>query len=115
MIFQIIKKESSSNCPVEKMCQILMISRSSYYDWARREPSERQKQTDKILEVMKDSHFRAQGMIGLDKLWADVRDAGFRCGRNRVYNLQKEHKLLLKTAKDLRQQLQPAKYVKFYA
>ncbi|MBU7008886.1 putative transposase [Peptococcaceae bacterium DYL19] len=93
MIFQLIKNENSSNYPVEKMCQVLMISRSSYYDWDRRGPSERQKQNEKILEIMKNSHVKAQGMIGLDKLWADVRDAGFQCGRNRVYNLQKEHQL----------------------
>jgi len=75
------------------MCQALDISRSSYYDWNGREPSERQKQTEKILEVMKASYTKAQAMMGLDKLWADVRDARFLCGRNRVYNLQKEYKL----------------------
>jgi len=32
-------------------------------------------------------------MIGLDKLWDDVRDAGFQCGRNRVYKIQKTHNL----------------------
>lgn len=32
-------------------------------------------------------------MIGLDKLWADVREAGFKCGRNRVYRQQKANKL----------------------
>lgn len=36
---------------------------------------------------------KAQGVIGLDKLWSDVRDAGFKCGRNRVYRLQKENEL----------------------
>ena len=38
---------------------------------------------------MKASHAKAQGMIGLDKLFGDVRDAGFNCGRNRIYKLQK--------------------------
>ncbi len=28
---------------------------------------------------MKDSHTKTQGMIGLDKLWADVKDAGISC------------------------------------
>lgn len=75
------------------MCQILDVSRSGYYDWDGREPSERHKENKKILDVMKASHAKAQGMIGLDKLLGDVRDAGFNCGRNRVYKLQKEHEL----------------------
>jgi len=93
MIFEIIKQESNSDRPVEKMCEALDIWRSSYYAWLERKPSQRQLESEKILKVMKTSHFNAQGMIGLDKLWADVKDAGFRCGRNRVYTLQKEHKL----------------------
>ena len=42
---------------------------------------------------LKDSHTKAEGMIGLDKLWDDVKDAGIQCGRNRVYNIQKSHNL----------------------
>ena len=75
------------------MCKTLEVSRSGYYDWDKREPSKREKENEKILEVMKESHIQAQGMIGLDKLLGDVRDAGFNCGRNRVYRLQKENDL----------------------
>ena len=75
------------------MCQTFEVSRSGYYDWAKREPSERQKENEKILKVMKASHAKAQGMIGLDKLFGDVRDEGFNCGRNRIYKLQKENGL----------------------
>lgn len=75
------------------MCRIIEVSRSGYYDWDEREPSKREKDNVKILKIMKKSHSNAQGMIGLDKLWSDVRDAGFKCGRNRVYQLQKKHQL----------------------
>ncbi|ACL19498.1 transposase IS3/IS911 family protein [Desulfitobacterium hafniense DCB-2] len=93
IIYQMIKKASSSSCPVEKMCETLEVSRSGYYDWDRREPSKRQKENETILKVMKESHTKAQAMIGLDKLWSDVKEAGFQCGRNRVYRLQKQHGL----------------------
>ncbi len=75
------------------MCQVVDVSRSGFYDWNKRETSERKKTNGKILRIMKESHIKAQGMIGLDKLWADVKDAGIQCGRNRAYNLQKEHSL----------------------
>jgi putative transposase len=88
-----IKKASSSDCPVEKMCQELNVSRSGYYDWNGREPSRRHQENEKVVTVMKASHTKAQGMIGLNKLLGDVRDAGFNCSRNRVYRLQKEYGL----------------------
>jgi putative transposase len=75
------------------MCQVLNVSRSGYYYWDERTPSKREQKNSSILEVMIKSHSKAQGMIGLDKLWGDVKDAGFQCGRNRVYQLQKKHKL----------------------
>lgn len=75
------------------MCQIYNVSRSGYYDWDEREPSKREKENAKIFEVMKQSYSNAQGMIGLDKLWCDVKGAGIKCGRNRVYQLQKKHQL----------------------
>lgn len=72
---------------------MLEVSRSGYYNWAGRGPSKREQENDRILEILKASHSRAQGMIGLDKLWADVREAGYNCGRNRAYKLQKAHQL----------------------
>jgi putative transposase len=75
------------------MCQVLDVSRSGYYDWDKRTPSKREQENGSILEIMIKSHTKAQGMIGLDKLWGDVKDDGFQCGRNRVYQLQKKHKL----------------------
>jgi hypothetical protein len=42
---------------------------------------------------MKRSHAACEGMCGLDKLWADVREEHPKCSRNRVYSIQKEHGL----------------------
>jgi putative transposase len=92
-MYQIIKKEQCSEYSVEKMCKVLNVSRSGFYDWDKRKPSKRKETNEKIFKIIKASHIKAQGMIGLDKLWADVKDAGIECGRNRVYKLQKEHQL----------------------
>lgn len=75
------------------MCDTLDVSKSGYYDWNVREPSQRKKTNETILKVLKKSHSKAEGMIGLDKLWEDVKDAGIQCGRNRVYNIQKGNNL----------------------
>ena len=56
------------------MCDTLDVSKSGYYDWDGREPSQRKKTNEKILKVLKDSHTKVEGMIGLDKLWDDVKE-----------------------------------------
>lgn len=75
------------------MCEALDVSRSGYYSWDERGPSERKKTNEQILKILKDSHTKAQGMIGLDKMWDDVKDAGIHCSRNRVYKIQKANGL----------------------
>ena len=75
------------------MCRTLGVSRSGFYNWDGRKPSKRQEETNDILKVLKEMHAKAQGMIGINKLLDDVREAGYKCGRNRVYRLQKEHGL----------------------
>lgn len=76
------------------MCKVLGVSTSGYYDWNGREPSKRKKENEQILDLLKVSHSKAQGMIGLDKMLADVREGGYPlCSRNRAYRLQKEHQL----------------------
>ena len=37
--------------PVERMCKVLRLSRSSYYNWKNRKPSNRE-QENKELEIM---------------------------------------------------------------
>ncbi len=34
-------RENRKELPVKKMCQVLQVSRSGYYDWIERKPSER--------------------------------------------------------------------------
>lgn len=82
--------------PVEKMCQILEVSRSSYYDWKDRAPSKRELENKKILEVAKKSHEAAHGVYGLDKILADVREVYPKCSRKRLYGIQKANQLYSK-------------------
>lgn len=56
-------------------------------------PGKREQENSRILEIMMKSHSKAQDMIGLNKLWGDIEDAGIQCGRNRVYQLQRKYKL----------------------
>jgi len=79
--------------PVGKMCQILKVSRSGYYDWKERPISKRELENEKILSVAKKSHTDCKGIYGLDKLLDDVRVKFPQCSRNRLYGIQKQNQL----------------------
>ncbi len=38
------------------MCRVLGVSRSGYYDWVNREPSERAREDAELTELIQDSH-----------------------------------------------------------
>ena len=81
------------------MCEIYEVSRSGYYEWKERPLSPQQKENNEILKLMKESYKENQGMCGLDKMLEDVRETFPSCGRNRVYRLQKEHRLYARRKK----------------
>lgn len=74
------------------MCQVLNLSRSSYYSWLTRKPSRRAKEDAIILEAIKKSYKENRGVCGLDKILRDVRETIY-CGRNRVYRLMEKHSI----------------------
>ena len=75
------------------MCNVLDVSRSGYYEWLSRPASQRNKENQRILELMKNSHDACQGMCGLTKMLEDIREEIPHCSRNRAYRIQKDHQI----------------------
>lgn len=78
------------------MCEILKISRSSYYASFKRSTSKRTKETQGIIKSALKSYEESKGMCGLDKILADVRVSYPKCSRKRLYKIQKEYRLYSK-------------------
>mgnify|MGYP001013630595 CR=1 FL=1 len=72
------------------MCNLLEVSRSGYYDWSKRPPSNRAKKDAEILEAIKKSHTKSRKIYGVRKIHADIKEQ-FGCGINRVHRLMKAH------------------------
>lgn len=89
-------KKYSSEFPVVKMCEILDISRSGFYDWLSRPTSRRAEETYRIADAAIKSFHALRGMCGLDKILCDVRLKFPKCSRNRLYKIQKQHGLYSK-------------------
>ncbi len=73
---------------VSRMCEVLEVSRSGYYDWCGRGESRRNGQ-DKILikqiRIVHESHKEAYGTV---KTWLALNEVGIICGKHRVARLR---------------------------
>lgn len=73
--------------PVEILCEALGVSRSGFHAWRRRSPSTRARTDAAILATIRSSFALSDSTYGVRRMVADVRDAGHRCGWDRVGRL----------------------------
>ena len=91
--------QHSSTHGVQKMCRIIEASRSGYYRWKIQPQSDRQKENDKILDEIKESHKNSKRAYGSPRITVDLQARGTKCGENRVARLMKVHGIVGKAKK----------------
>ena len=72
------------------MCRVLSVSRSGYYDWRGRSPSQRQRTDTSLTERIRQIHERSRRTYGYPRVHAELRVLGIRCGRKRVARLMRQ-------------------------
>jgi putative transposase len=87
--FKLIEAERAS-FPVPLMCRILGVSRSGYYAWKDRLPSERAKADADLTEHIMEIYRRSRETYGAPRIHAELRFEGICCGRKRVARLMRE-------------------------
>jgi putative transposase len=78
------------NFPVAVMCRVLKVSRTGFYNWERRAPSDRALQDAWLTEKVKHLHEQSRGVYGVPRIHAELRlEHDIRVGRKRVARLMK--------------------------
>ena len=72
------------------MCRVLKVSRSGYYAWRERPPSERSRADAALAEKIGRVHRDSKGTYGAPRVHAELAFGGTRCGRKRVARLMRE-------------------------
>lgn len=72
-----------------RMCRVLQVSRSGFYGWCRRAPSERSQTNHQLMERMRVLHQQAREAYGARKMWQLLKREGLGCGRHRVARLRR--------------------------
>jgi transposase InsO family protein len=84
-------EEHSDIYDVKSMSKLLRVSRSGYYAWKGRQPSNRQKNNRKFLEHIREAHRKSRGLYGSPRITAELNEQGLRCGKNRVARLMRDN------------------------
>ena len=72
------------------MCRTLAVSRSGYYEWRKRGPSERSKANVALLETIEAIHIESDGTYGAPRIHADLPAKGASASLNRVARVMKK-------------------------
>lgn len=80
----------SDEFEVIHMCRVLKVSRSGYYDWAKREESERSQQDRVLLKEIRKIHQDTKEAYGATKTWQALKQSGTQCGKHRVARLRRQ-------------------------
>ena len=62
--------EHAGEFPVRRMCEVLSVSPSGYYDWRKRPPSERQQANEKLLAAIRREHETSRRTYGSPRIHA---------------------------------------------
>jgi len=74
---------------VERMCKVFKVSRSGYYDWLDRKPSERQLENESIKAEVKRVHKESKQRYGSPKITKYMRFRGWAVSRPRVARIMR--------------------------
>lgn len=72
---------------VTSLCRVLGVQRSGFYAWQRRPHSERHREDQRLLGMIKQAWPESGTVYGYRKITDDLRDLGERCGKHRVARL----------------------------
>lgn len=76
--------------PIAMMCRVLGVSRSGFYAWRHRKPSNRVQQTVRLVAEIRTVHKEARGTYGSPRVHIELQERNFQVGRNRVARLMRE-------------------------
>lgn len=85
--------EHRESYQVKSMGEVLDVSRSGYYAWKVRQPSTRQRANEELLRQIREVHSQSRRLYGSPRITAELKRQGFRCGKNRVARIMREHSI----------------------
>ncbi len=74
-------------------CETLRVSRSGYYLWLKRSPSQRKIDSERLLRQIAKIHRESRETYGAPRIFEKLKSAGEACGKKKVAHLMKKQGL----------------------
>ena len=91
-MFRFIEAEKANHA-VSTMCWVLEVSRSGYYAWSSRPPSERAVANAALIGEIRRVHAESDGTYGSRRVHAELRRDGHRVNLKRVERLMRVERI----------------------
>lgn len=79
--------------PVEKMCKVLKVSRSGYYQWQKQVPSRRDSENRRLLIEIQRVHLQVKASYGSPRMTDELKARGFNASRLRVARIMRQNRI----------------------
>lgn len=101
--YQFIER-NRQNFKVNYLCKWLNVSRSGYYDWRNRGVSNREKENQELMAIIKCIYDQSRGTYGSPRIHQALLQQGYNVGKKRVEHLMHRQQLQGKVVKVTRRQ-----------
>ncbi len=78
---------------MQPLCRLVSVSRSGYDAWLERPPSQRSRDDDRLLRLIRKSHEASGRTYGAPRILCDLPEVGECVGKNRIATIMKSHKI----------------------
>lgn len=76
--------------PIQRMCAVLGVAASGFYDWLRRKPSARQQANAALGQRIRDIHAKSRQTYGYPRIHAELQATGEQVGKHRIARLMSQ-------------------------
>lgn len=87
---------------IGSLCRVMQVSRSGYYGWLDRKPSQRERENTRLVVHIRAAHQRSKERYGSPRIYRALRGAGLSCGRHRVARLMQANGVRAKSKRRFR-------------
>lgn len=88
--FELIRAEAA-NSSIQRLCRLLEVSRSGYYDYLARREQPAAPRHDRLVALIRAIHAACEGAYGVRRMHRELVEAGENVSRKLVRKLMREH------------------------
>lgn len=98
MKYEFMQSHEGEFC-MGRMSKMLEVSRSGYYSFSKRQPSQKKFEEERLLVKIKEVYETSRKTYGSPRIHAELKDQGENCSRQRVANLMRKAGIVAKMSK----------------